>query len=368
MKYTHIKKILLALLCTPFIHTQETKESSPETLKHYRKATHSIDAALQKRKFWIPSLYMSPYTFFCNSAKKRLAEIEHNLRVEEKNAIKAFAQEHNISDKSLRKCLSIITNHKTAQQDFLASEPSRWNCLAIHDSAFPQEIIRLLKQNGINPQKISLINSTQPYSFSENTAASAQSTNARLEISDKIVITQPPNITVYPRFHESDTLFHKSTLLHEMEHILSGHGITKVWLLRYAAQNTNKSDDDIRQSATYQELTTIHERQAEIFSALKNPEYSYAHRNDRLHDYYEGRTFIKHYSQLAEIDELHKLQYKLEHYTPMPVQKIDDLRTLKRSIDYSFATSAIIASASMPSYFNNSSGFPERGNFIAASE
>lgn len=261
----------------------------------------------------------------------KLNQMEKNLRKDEANAIQDLATAYKITNEQFNTITSWANQYKKFEKEYM-SQPQ---IETTHDEGFPSEIFPILEQNGIHPKGISLINSKQPDS-NKLTIASALPIDANIEINNDILIISkiitPPSITIYPKLLTNPALSKnkKAFFIHEATHLKEQHPTTQT-LIKFGIYNFTNTE--IQNHQYFKNLTTIHERQAEILPSLKGSENATIMRNCKSNEYYPTKLFLNHYAQLAEIDELHKLNARLTNYKPTPVQRVDNLRVMRWSIN-----------------------------------
>jgi hypothetical protein len=93
---------------------------------------------------------------------------------------------------------------------------------------------------------------------------------------------------------------------HEIQHLIQHHTITdiiKEYIEHYSSINSNTLDA----CPEYQKLGQLHEAQAEVFSAIKNPEIAHCLKEYRRCTFYPDNLYEKHYYNISTIDMLWKL-------------------------------------------------------------
>jgi hypothetical protein len=240
---------------------------------------------------------------------QRLAHIENNLKQDEINAINDIYKDFKVTNEHQQIINSNIMQYKQYEKEYLSLPHEETNNL---DSV--PEISSLLKQMSIHPHAVKVELSTSPHSKDKKAIASSQGLIIDYAIDNNTLIVEKilsnPTITLYPIFLELSDLGSIAALGHELGHLASQHTTTKDVLrieLNYLAGIEQKQ---IQNNRNYKKLVTIHERQAEILH--KNAEWASIMREDFSTTYYANQLFLRHYAQLTEIDELHKLKDKLK--------------------------------------------------------
>lgn len=243
----------------------------------------------------------------------QLAVIKMNLEEEKQCIIRNLAKDFNISDEQLEDFNLQVQLYKSCATDFLSNKP--WHIGSYRDKEFPEEIMPILKKNNIDPKALNLLVSKES---EQDYQATAQSPYFNHFIGDKKYRTKfylkqdvesIGNITLYPSFFESK--LPKATLIHEAGHILEHHGLEATLIIRIFSGFTGASRDTIRANDNYQRLVRQHEREAEMFPALKCKDDAAILRKKRWHHFYPKMLYGEHYLELAFIDTLHKLNAQL---------------------------------------------------------
>lgn len=183
-----------------------------------------------------------------------------------------------------------------------------------HDPAIPPKLynllIRLLHINEIDPQTINL----KYQSHTENGSLFAQSV-WNLEFShcpqSTNFIQQPQlvqTIILYDNIVKQPKSNQLAILAHEIEHIHKKDGIECIVIEKYLQHYHQKDSIFLEQNREFKKLKIIHEAQAEIFAALKNPTIAQALVNLRARLFYPDHLYENHYHTLVEINNLWKLQ------------------------------------------------------------
>lgn len=307
-----------------------------EKLYIYCNAASFIDHIIPiKTKTHLFYIAATEKNWSCTNKKQiiqtRFQQIEQQLRQAKKDAIKDLMNHYQITTEQYDHILSLTMQSKDYEKEYMSQPRTETR----HDENFPQEIFPILEENGIHPKSINFIVSEKPSKYKHH--ACTQSLNASfMEEGNQLIIKKinhPPIITVYPIFFTFSPTRQKAILLHEAQHLIEQHSIINSWLVMGISKYTGLTYTEIRNNPLLKKITILCEQEAEIMSALKHQNAATTLRLNRTTDYYPNTLFISHYSQLAEIDELHKLNARLTNYKPMPVQRVDDLKVMEWSID-----------------------------------
>ncbi len=245
-----------------------------------------------------------------NKIDCRLNQITENIKRDEINTVNAIYKDFNITDKDQHIINSIISQYRDFQKQYL-SQPHEKQCDTLESTS--TEIVALCKQMNIHPTAVELKLSHSPSPHGHVAAASGLAVNYQCEndtlIINKNDIVHHPAITLYPQFCEMSYNEQLATFGHELAHLASQHHESYNILAMEIKYLTAAQKEDIIHSKYFKKLDTIHERQAEILH--KDAAWAAIMRNKRNTSYYPNHLFLKHYAQLVEIDELHKLKNKL---------------------------------------------------------
>lgn len=262
---------------------------------------------------------------------RRLKQIEENLKIEEKQTIANLYKSLGLNENQIKEVNAYIEAEKQFEKEYM----SRPHKKAINKYSLSGEYLPLFKTAEVDPQSVKVlrfpgieISPLDKESFLG--FAYGMKTEPKKDSSEKKVIS-PPIIRLEPIVEHMPEIHKKSTIAHELGHVLSQHGTTKEALITGLTSIANISKPKIVYNKYFEQLRTIHERQAEILH--KNKEFAEIMRKTRdMSDddasYYADQLFLGHYKQLAEIDELHKLKDKFRDYKPIPVQKIEPLQPM----------------------------------------
>lgn len=191
-----------------------------------------------------------------------------------------------------------------------------------HDPTIPADIqetiIKLLHQNGINPQSIYLEMITDQKKIDDNPNTMAQ------VISSVRLLKQPKNgflfsltyepyiLEIFPDIVSRSISSKIGYCAHEIQHILQHTGISTTVLSSYLTYYYGIDPAELKQTPEYHQLRKIHEAQAEVESAIKNPQIADALKTIRSKKYYPNHLYEEHFFALASIDMLWKVHEGLK--------------------------------------------------------
>jgi hypothetical protein len=240
----------------------------------------------------------------------RLNHIVENIKGDEINTINAIYKDFNITNEDQHTINSILSQYREFQKQYL-SRPHEKQCHTLESTS--SEILSLCKQMNIHPTAVELKLSHSPSPHGYVAAASGLAANYQFENNTLIInkngIVSHPAITLYPQFCELSYNEQLATFGHELTHLASQHHESYNILAMEIGYSTKLNKEKILDNKNWKNLDTIHERQAEILH--KDAAWAAIMRNKRNTSYYPSHLFLKHYTQLAEIDELHKLKNKI---------------------------------------------------------
>ncbi len=258
--------------------------------------------------------------------ENQLAILHRNVKNSRDSITRDIAHDFKLNDRELEDFNSSLQLYKECATQSLQQKLSH---ISVHqDKNFPEEIMPILEKNKVNSKALSLIVSETPNSSAQATAGSPDFKYFyRNKERIKLFLTtedieSPSEITLYPGFFTQglfscfkNTNFvkrlQKPTLIHEMGHILEHHHLQNRFILHRINQLTGTSFDAIEANSHYQESEKQHEREAEIFPALKCKDDATILRDYRRKHFYPKKLYGAHYVDLAFIDTLHKLDAKL---------------------------------------------------------
>jgi hypothetical protein len=242
--------------------------------------------------------------------KKRLILKNHYL-TQEKKIFRKLGKSLGFSQTEWSDCLQTISNIKV----ITTQQPEE---KIVHDSTIPKDLLSLTKnlliKNNINPASINFIFDTTD---SKEVFASTTSDFYYIYCPENAQFIQNPHTIQKITFYEHITNETKSNQLaicaHEVEHLCQQHGITKIIIQEYLQHYHHEGDTILEHNKQWQKLKIIHEKQAEIFSALKSPTIAKAMVSCRMKTYYPDYLYEAHYHDLVEINNLWKVEKIIEN-------------------------------------------------------
>jgi hypothetical protein len=247
---------------------------------------------------------------------RQFKDFERWIVAEEEKVLTATKNKYGISDALWNKCLEDIEKVKKSYAiSMKSSHPA-----AFHDPAMPIHIkdmlIEAIRKNNIHPNSISILMADE--------AKIAAKANVIAETILPITITyegnevivhtdyMPAQITFFPRMLTALSEKRIITVAHELQHIISQHGVTENILLAHL-QHYHAIDETVfKKTAEYYHLCQIHEAQAEVLAALSDPRTAHHMKNYRKDNQYPGYLYEEHFYCLSTIDTLWQLRKKVE--------------------------------------------------------
>jgi hypothetical protein len=178
----------------------------------------------------------------------------------------------------------------------------------------------LLHQNGIDPHSIHITLADQetidknPHTIAQAINGISVFTSDRPEHNFISYKHQPAKIEIFPSMlTETSVVNIMSTCAHEIQHIIQHHNLTTVILEAYLIHYYHVDLQEFKQTPEYHTLAQIHEAQAEILAAIKNPKIAECLKTKRETMYYPDHLYEEHFYHLAYIDMLWKTHTYLEN-------------------------------------------------------
>ncbi len=257
------------------------------------------------------------------NAPKALAAINAQLKTFETELLSAedailiaIKKKYAISDELWQECMDNINAiKKNAAIGMTHAYPE-----VVHDPAIPEDIrtivIGILEKNDINPQSVSLAMATEAQI--DPKSCTLAETTMWVDLADQdteqCVNTHyiPACITIFPRLIDTQQAGKIGICAHEVQHLISQHSITGIVLIAYLTRYCSITENGFKQSKEYQDLAQIHEAQAEILPALRDPEIAHNLKALRKTHYYPQQLYEEHFYSLSTIDMLWKLHAKIQ--------------------------------------------------------
>lgn len=263
-----------------------------------------------------------------SSIQKQLAAFEIELFEAEQKALLAIKEKYQISNEIWQKYMADLHRMKTIYtKSMQKAHPD-----AIHDPNIPTDILKtlitLLQQNNINPHSIHLkmISDQEEIDTNPNTIAQASdylsSSNTSKELTLSYTYT-PSAIELFPRIIEEESITNKiSTCAHEIQHTIQHHHLTRTLLVWYLHHYSSVDCTELDKTPEFHKLSQIHEAQAEILSAIKDPKIAECLKTKRQEIYYPQHLYEEHFFQLAHINMLWKNHRLLEDFKKNAINKL----------------------------------------------
>lgn len=278
----------------------------------YGKSTAIIDKVIGLRSTIQKSYMKNNPDVYIKTLKNKLSLIEKNIRAAEQKQIYEVAKENDLDDQDTNRIFSLLNKfHNDRKQNFGKPQP-----IGNHeiDPNLTVIIKKQLAKYNIDVASVDLINEElENMELAEATCPMPSEWNLSSEnfIYEDII---PGSIKFSPRFyrHVKTKKAAKTIIIHEIAHFTEGHHLT-CFMTQWAIQAL-KDIDTIKIGKPWHKLKQIHERQAEILPSLKDKKSASLIRFFRSgpNGTYPGVLYEKHYWQLSDIDETHKMIAYLE--------------------------------------------------------
>lgn len=247
-----------------------------------------------------------------------LKKLQDNLIQEEQETLVSIKEKYGLDDNLWQKCLLDIEKLKKVFKNGM--QQTRTDI--IHDQQIPDEImqslITLLKENNINPSSINICMASEE-DTAENRGTVALARSAlflpTIDAHHSLVFSQnysPSTIMLFPRAHNYSITEQIALCAHEVQHLVCLHSITTFVMAKYLEHHCAIDEKDFEQSCEYQKLSQIHEAQADILSAINNPQVARCQKEFSKKYWYPNMLYEEHFYALSTIDMLWKLHDKLE--------------------------------------------------------
>lgn len=254
--------------------------------------------------------------------QQQLKQFEPWLITLEKETLNSIKEKYHMSDDIWHKCLA----------DMQQIKDSYWNGMLhsmpkiTHDPNVPadiQEILTtLLRQNGINPQAVqfTMVSDQKEIGANKNTMVQVQSfiksaitstSNNNLSIFSTYL---PASIEIFPQLKERSLTEKISFCAHEVQHLIQHHSLTELVLTEYLNHYYGVTTEEFQQIPAYHTLSQIHEAQAEILAAIKNPTTAECLAMMRKKYPYPDHLYEEHFIHLSTINMLWKVHAWLEFF------------------------------------------------------
>lgn len=246
-----------------------------------------------------------------DAIKKELAEIESWMLQLEQEALLAIKEKYQISDKIWQKYKADVHRMKTIYAKSMQQHHD-----IIHDPDIPADILEIvittLQHNNINPQSINIKMVSDQEEIDKNPYLLAQARTQAIPlcVSENSIISYkyiPLTIELFPAILKSTMVNKIALCAHETQHLLQHHGLTDLLLITYLHYYYDVEATELQQTPEYQKLAQIHEAQAEILSAIKDPHIAECMKIMRQTSYYPEYLYEDHFFYLAYINKLWKI-------------------------------------------------------------
>jgi len=250
--------------------------------------------------------------------KSKLQEFEPWLKSVEQDALIAIKEKYHMTDDIWHKYLAETEHVKNGyKKGLLHNHPD-----ATHDPSIPADILKiltaLLHHNGINPKSLTIKMVTDQNQINENpnTMALVQSFITPITKENPTIDPTyiPASIEIFPHINNQSSIEKVSFYAHEIEHLVQQHSLTILILEEYLNHYYGVKPEVFAQTAEYHKLSQIHEAQAEIFSAIKNPKIAYCLTALRKKYHYPNHLYQEHFYHLSTINMLWKVHAWLEFF------------------------------------------------------
>lgn len=241
------------------------------------------------------------------SIDENIKKIRQNLKTDEKAARDNLYKVFNLSEEQIKQLNNSLDYSYTDMQNYLSSN-DQCNKADNQDILFAPETIRYLQAQKINHLNIN-IKCYDETIYATNGEPAIATARSFKDTSEQGAILYP-EISLYPLHKVCSLINQQGNIEHELAHIVLHHGITqRIISNKLIDYEKITAYDDLNKNEYWKNLIIEHERQAEILN--KN-----AHSASIMRQYrgfygighYRKTLYLNHYKQLAEIDELLKLQ------------------------------------------------------------
>ena len=238
----------------------------------------------------------------------QLKEFETWLLQEEQNALIAIKNAFNIHDTIWNSCLTDIKELKAIYTKAMC-QPSK---KTVHNKDVPTQLLdtitTLLLKNNINPQSISI----QMADDQKTSRLMCVLSTIKMIINpadNKLIISKkylPSTLEIFPGMMKN-TKNIVALCAHEVQHIIENHVPTRAIVQTYLKHYCAATDETLGASPEFQKFIQIQEAQAELLSAIKDPEIAHCLSTLRSKAYYPNYLYEDHYYHLSSVDMLWKL-------------------------------------------------------------
>lgn len=244
--------------------------------------------------------------------QKQLKEFETWLLQEEQDAMIAIKNKFNMNNEIWNACLADIQELKNVYKKTM----QRTYPNISHDKNIPANLLdtltTMLTDNSINPRSVSIkiidhldpVEPNKQMQVRSRVNATIDTTNNRLVIHQQY---QPIIIEIFPGMVQCTQQKTTAMCAHEVQHIIQHHVLTQSILELYLQHYCSVDKVTLIASPECQQFIQIHEAQAELLSAIKDPEIAHCLSGFRANSYYPQYLYEEHYYHLSTVDMLWKL-------------------------------------------------------------
>lgn len=259
-----------------------------------------------------------------NNPEKQLQEIEAQLKYfetkllkKEQEALLAIKNKFNINDAQWNQLVNTLETLKNVYKKGMQQE---WSDVTHEVPEKIQSILYdLMAKNNINPHSVNLKTSyKETYTRAQAKTLLYAHTDPDLTFIDDYT---PHTIKFFPTALNNTYKRTKATCAHELEHLIQHHAITEIVIKKHLKHYHQLSQDEIEKSNEFYKLNKIHEQQAEVLSAIKDPEVAACMAHHRSTSHYDKYLHEKHYYHLTTIHMLWQLHAWVKYFHHGGIEK-----------------------------------------------
>ena len=292
----------------------------------YEKHCSLIDSTQKIHGYALIASYFPTYkknkSKIVSSIQSKREAFKSQLIASEQEVFTTIKKKYHVNDIIWNQCLTTIKNIKNHYNNgLLKHHPS-----IKHDTTIPADTLNtlktLLQQNNINPQSVHIKMVSDQKQTNENikTLACVESFIIASENGkkNKHLFIEPhyiPSTINISSFSNTFSSTEKISLFaHEIEHLLQQHSLTTLILEEYLNYYYGIKPEQFRKTPEYHKLLQIHEAQAEICAAIKNPSIAHCLTEMRKKYPYPNLLYQEHFYHISTINMLWKVQEWLEFF------------------------------------------------------
>lgn len=286
----------------------------------YKKNCILIDYAQKIRQAALLTYYKALYdrSQALTAIEDKYTEIATWVYKIEQDILTNIKKRYAINDDIWQRCVANIEKTKKIyHRGMLLPHPE-----TVHDATIPADTLHLLTKvlelNDINPHSINITIITDPVTahIKPNVKASAEmvmymptkDADNHLIFSDTYI---PPTIILLPKMYTQSIQEQLSCCAHEVQHLIEQHPITEIIIFHYLFYYCAVNKEEFKKTPEYHQLSQIHEVQAELLAAIKNPLLARSLKNLRKKTYYPKHLYEEHFYHLSTIDMLWNIKARL---------------------------------------------------------